>query len=249
MFFTYEWNSILHKSFFDIVKSILEGGDLALKTALFEECDFHTQIAIHSMPTAGALYVPNVQSLSLALSLTSSCRRKGFMGYVYQIATSIEKDAEDVSAIAEKLETSAEWKQFVEAELIPTRRIIDPLSAPPANPAPPVPAATTTTTTAMEEEKAEAEAEAEVEAVAEAAAEAATEHSSTTTAAEAEPAAAVEAESQMDVVSTTEAEASNTNEASAAQVESEPATTATTMEQEHATEQPASHDDGGEQHE
>jgi hypothetical protein len=58
------------------------------------------------------------------------CSRKGYMGYVYQIATMIEKDAEEITPIAEKLESSAEWKQFVELELSPTKRIIDPSSVP-----------------------------------------------------------------------------------------------------------------------
>eukprot|EP01094_Clydonella_sp_ATCC50884_P004966 TRINITY_DN1394_c0_g1_i1.p1 TRINITY_DN1394_c0_g1~~TRINITY_DN1394_c0_g1_i1.p1 ORF type:complete len:604 (+),score=231.28 TRINITY_DN1394_c0_g1_i1:121-1932(+) len=108
LFFRYEFNNMLHRVVAEIVKTALASPDLALKTALFDECELHKMIAVNGM-TKGEHGL-----------------RRGYMGFVTDLSAAIEKEAEELQAIKDILEASEEWKFYCANEFRATKKLLYP---------------------------------------------------------------------------------------------------------------------------
>uniref|UniRef100_A0A7S1PGM7 Uncharacterized protein n=1 Tax=Percolomonas cosmopolitus TaxID=63605 RepID=A0A7S1PGM7_9EUKA len=105
LFFSYEFNSLLHNQFLKIISYILSRDHLDLKRALFQECKIVERIlAAHRL---------NEEACSKPRGV-----RKGYMGHLIIISNTIVTTAKSQREIQDMIhDSSEEWQVFVENDL------------------------------------------------------------------------------------------------------------------------------------
>jgi len=101
-FFSHEWNTMLHNSYYTLAENILHNKNHDLKRSLLEEA---------SLPSKLVHYGTN------PCSDEEKPKRLGFMGHVHKLANLILKLEKNQPYIKEVLQKTQGWKEFTQNEL------------------------------------------------------------------------------------------------------------------------------------